>query len=98
MPKKQIWLIAILMLASAIAGAVTSNGLSLISPVEAQRTTNAAKPSPRRYEYQTYIAPGPQDLAAQANKLSDDGWELTSVITDERIVTRYIGFFKRAKQ
>jgi hypothetical protein len=100
MPKKQVWLIAILMLASAIAGGITSNSLSLISPVEAQRkTTAAAAPPPtRRYEYQFYIAAGPKDLTEQANKLAEDGWEMTQVITDERVVTRYIGYFRRQKQ
>jgi hypothetical protein len=99
MPKKQIWLIAILMLASAIAGGITSNGLSFISPVEAQRKTTVAAPPPtRRYEYQFYIAAGPKDLTDQANKLAEDGWEMTQVITDERVVTRYIGYFRRQKQ
>jgi hypothetical protein len=98
MQKKQVWLIAILMLASAIIGGVTSNALSFITGVEAQRNTNAAKPAARRYEYQTYIAPSPKELADQANKLADDGWELVDVITDERVVTRYIAFFKRSKQ
>lgn len=97
MPKKQIWLIAILMLASIIAGGFTSNGLTLISQVEAQRTTTAAKPPIRRYEYQFYIAAGPKDLTEQANKLAEDGWEMTEVITDERVVTRYIGYFRRQK-
>jgi hypothetical protein len=98
MPKKQVWLIAILMLTTATMGGVTSNGLSLLTGVEAQRNTNAAKSVARRYEYQTYIAASPRDLSDQANKLADDGWELVSVITDERVVARYIGFFKRPKQ
>jgi hypothetical protein len=97
MPKKQLWLTIILMLASAVTGALASSGLSLMTRVEAQRTANASKPSVRKYEYQTYIAPGPKDLVDQANKLADDGWELVEVITDERVVTRYIGFFKRPK-
>jgi hypothetical protein len=98
MSKKQVWLISILMLASALAGGIASSGFSLVSQVQAQRTANSTKPSARKYEYQTYIAPGPKDLVDQANKLADDGWELTNVITDERVVTRYIGFFKRPKQ
>jgi hypothetical protein len=98
MPKKQTWLIALLMLASAIAGGISSSGLSLISMAGAQRNTNAVKPIARRYEYQSYIAAGPQDLADQASKLADDGWELFEVITDQRVVTRYIGFFKRQRQ
>jgi hypothetical protein len=102
MPKKQIWLVAILMLASAIVGGITSNGLSLISQVEAQRKTTtktAAQPPPiHRYEYQFYIAAGPKDLTDQANKLAEDGWEMTQVITDERLITRYIGYFRRQKQ
>lgn len=98
MPRKQVWLIAILMLASAIMGGITSNGISLITGVEAQRNTNAAKSTVRRYEYQTYVAASPKDLSDQANKLADDGWELISVITDQRLVSRYIGFFKRPKQ
>lgn len=96
MPKKQIWLTAVLMLVSAIAGGLTSNGLS---QVEAQRTTNTAAKSPiRRYEYQSYIAPGPKDLTDQANKLAEDGWEMIEVSTDERVVTRHIGYFRRQKQ
>lgn len=100
MPKKQIWLIAILMLVSVIAGGIISNGLSLISQVEAQRTTtNTAAKSPiRRYEYQFYVAPGPKDLTDQANKLAEDGWEMIEVTTDERVVTRHIGYFRRQKQ
>jgi hypothetical protein len=98
MPKKQVWLIAILILASAIIGAAASSGLSFVSQAQAQRTTNAAKPGLRKYEYQFYIAAGPKDLTDQTNKLADDGWELTSVVTDERVVTRYIGFFRRLKQ
>jgi hypothetical protein len=97
MPKKHVWLVIILMLASAVAGALASSGFTLITRVEAQRTASAGKAPARKYEYQTYIAPGPQDLVDQANKLADDGWELTNVITDERIVTRYIGFFRRVK-
>lgn len=98
MSKKQVWPVIILILASGFTGALTSSGLSLITRVEAQRTTNTNKPSARKYEYQTYIAPGPKDLVDQANKLADDGWDLTSVITDERVVTRYIGFFKRERR
>jgi hypothetical protein len=98
MPKKQIWLVAILMVASALVGGITSNLLSLITKVEAQRTTSAARSPTRRYEYQFYIAAGPKDLTDQANKLADDGWEMTQVITDERVVTRYIGYFRRQRQ
>ena len=98
MPKKQVWLITILMLVSAIAGGITSNGLSLITGVEAQRNTNATRLAARRYEYQSYVAAGPKELSDQANKLAGDGWELVEVITDERVVTRYIGFFERPKQ
>jgi hypothetical protein len=98
MPKRQIWLIAILILVLAITGGVISSGLSLVSQVEAQRTTNVPKPIAPRYEYQSYISAGPKDLTDQANKFAADGWELTTVITDERVVTRYIGFFKREKR
>lgn len=98
MPKKQVWLVIILMLTSAVVGALASSGLSFATQVEAQRNTNTAKATARRYEYQTYIAAGPKDLTDQTNKLADDGWELIEVVTDERVVTRYIGFFKREKR
>lgn len=98
MPKKQVWLVIILMLVSAVTGALASSGLSLITRVEAQRKTNAGSSPTHKYEYLTYIAPSPKDLTDQANKLADDGWEFTNVITDERLVTRYIGFFKREKR
>jgi hypothetical protein len=97
MPKKQVWLIAALMLASALAGGITSSSLSLVTGVEAPRNSSAAKPTARNYEYQAYVAPGPKDLADQANRLADEGWELVDVITDERVVVRYVGFFKRLK-
>lgn len=97
MMKKHIWLIVILMMASAAAGTVASSSLSFISRAESQRKTNAAKPAAHKYEYQFYVGAGPKDLTDQTNKLADDGWELTEVITDERVVTRYIGFFKRPK-
>jgi hypothetical protein len=97
MPKKQVWLIAILILASALIGAITSNGFSFVSQAQ-QRSTNAARTGPHRYEYQFYIAPGPKDLTDQTNKLADEGWELTQVITDERVMTRYIGFYRREKR
>jgi hypothetical protein len=98
MPKKQVWLIALLILMSALMGAVAASGLSFVSQAQAQRTTSAARPGPHRYEYHCYIAPGPQDLTDETNKLADDGWELTQVITDERVVTRYIGFYRREKR
>jgi hypothetical protein len=98
MLKKQLWLIAILMLSSAISEGIASSRLSLISQVKAQRTTTAVKPPTRRYEYQFYIAAGPKDLTDQADKVADDGWELIEVITDEYVVTRYIGFFRREKR
>lgn len=97
MPKKQVWLVATLMLASALLGAAASNGLSFTSQAQ-QRTAGAARTGPRRYEYHFYIAPGPKELTDQNNKLADDGWELTQVITDERVVTRYIGFYRREKR
>jgi hypothetical protein len=97
MPKKQVWLIAALMLAAAFAGGIISSSISLVTGVEAQRNSSAAKTPARKYEYQAYVAPGPKDLADQANKLADEGWELVDVITDERLVIRYVGFFKRPK-
>lgn len=95
--KGHVLLVIVLVLASAAVGGWISSGFSLLSQVQAQRTTGASKTTQRRFEYQFYIAAGPKDLTDQANKLSEDGWELTSVITDERVVTRYVGFFKRAK-
>jgi flagellar basal body-associated protein FliL len=95
--KGHVLLVIVLVLASAAIGGLVSSGFSSLSQVQAQRTTGASKPTAHRYEYQVYIAAGPKDLTDQANKLSEDGWELTSVITDERVVTRYVGFFKRAK-
>jgi hypothetical protein len=97
MPKKQAWLVAILMLASAFIGAAASNGLPFVSQAQ-QRTAGVARPGPRRYEYHFYIAPGPKDLTDQTNKLADEDWELTQVVTDERLVTRYIGFYRREKR
>jgi hypothetical protein len=86
------------MLASAIAGGAAASGMSLVTRVEAQRTVSIAKPPTHKYEYRVYIAPSPQYLIEQANQLAEDGWELTNVITDERVVTRYIGFFRREKR
>ncbi|HWT02894.1 MAG TPA: hypothetical protein VN256_21775 [Pyrinomonadaceae bacterium] len=97
MPKRQVWLIAALILAAAFVGGITSSSISLITGVEAQRNSTAAKPAARKYEYQAYVAPGPKDLSDQANRLADEGWELVDVITDERVVIRYVGFFRRPK-
>jgi hypothetical protein len=62
-----------LLLASAIAGVLRSSGLSLISPVEAQRTTNVLMATTHRYEDQSFIAAGPKDVDDQAHKLADGG-------------------------
>lgn len=97
--RKQWWLTAVLLIIAALAGGFASSGISFLAQeAQAQRNTATAKTPVRRWEYQVHIAPGPKDLADQANKLADDGWELTNVVTDERVVTRYIGFFRRPKQ
>jgi hypothetical protein len=97
--RKQWWLTAALMVIAAIVGGTTSSGISFLAQeVQAQRNTATTKTPVRRWEYQVYVAPGPKDLADKANQLGDEGWELTSIITDERVVSRYIGYFKRPKQ
>jgi len=96
--RKQWWLTGVLMIVAAIGGCVASSHISLLAQVQAQRNSGSAKTSERRWEYQVYIAPGPKDLADHANKLGAEGWEMSDVIMDERIVSRYIGYFKRPKQ
>lgn len=97
--RKRWWLTAALMVIAALAGGVASSGLPFLAQeAQAQRNTATPKTSVHKWEYQVYIAPGPQDLSDKANQLGDEGWELTNVITDERIVSRYIGYFKRPKQ
>jgi hypothetical protein len=95
MLKKQWWLSLALMIIAAFTGGLAPGGISILA--QAQRNT-AAKTPVRRWEYQVYVAPGPKDLADKANLFGEEGWELTSVITDERVVSRYIGYFKRTKQ
>jgi hypothetical protein len=97
--RKQWWLTAVLLVIAAVAGGRASNGFSFMAlEAQAQRNTAADKTPVRRWEYQVYVAPGPKDLADKANQLGDEGWELTDVITDERVISRYIGYFKRSKQ
>lgn len=97
--RKQWWLTAALLVITALVGGMASSGISFLTQeAQAQRNTATNKTPVRKWEYQVYIAPGPKDLADKANQLGDEGWELTGVITDERIVSRYIGFFKRPKQ
>jgi len=96
MSRKQWWLTLALLAIAAFAGGLASSGISTLA--QAQRNTATAKTPMRKWEYQVYIAPGPKDLADKANQLGDEGWELIDVITDERIVIRYIGYFKRPKQ
>ena len=94
------WLLtAALLVIAAVAGGLAFNGISFLTrEAQAQRNTAPAKIPVRKWEYQVYVAPGPKDLADKANQLGDEGWELTGVITDERVVSRYIGYFKRPKQ
>jgi hypothetical protein len=97
--RKRWWLTAALIVIAALAGGVASSGISfLVQEAQAQRNTAAVKPPVRKWEYQVYVAPGPKDLADKANQLGDEGWELTGIITDERVIIRYIGYFKRSKQ
>ena len=97
--KKKWWLTTALIVIVAVVGGLATNGLSFLAQdAQAQRNTPTARTIVRKWEYQVYIAPGPKDLADKANQLGDEGWELTGVITDERVVSRYIGYFKRPKQ
>jgi hypothetical protein len=98
MSRKQWWLIAVLVIVAAVLGGMASSGISLLVQAQAQRNSVTSKQPARRWEYQVYIAPSPKDLADQANKLGDEGWEMMDVITDERVVSRYIGYFRRPKQ
>jgi hypothetical protein len=99
MSRKHWWPTLVLLVIAAFAGGFVSSGISFLTQdAQAQRNTAAAKTPMRRWEYQVYIAPGPKDLADKATQLGDEGWELIGVITDERIVSRYIGYFKRPKQ
>ncbi len=96
--RKQWWLTAALLVIAAVAGGLASNGFSFLAQeAQAQRNTAATKIPVRRWEYQVYVAPGPKDLADKANQLGDEGWELIGVLTDERVVSRHIGYFKRPK-
>jgi hypothetical protein len=97
--KKQWWLTAALVVIGALAGGLALNSVSFLAQeTQAQRNATPPKTPVRKWEYQVYIAPGPKDLADKANQLGDEGWELSGVITDERVINRYIGYFKRPKQ
>lgn len=99
MSRKQWWLTLALVVIATFAGGLTSSGISFLAQeAQAQRKAATPKTPVHKWEYQVYIAPGPKDLADKANQLGDEGWELTGIITDERVVSRYIGYFKRPKQ
>jgi hypothetical protein len=96
--REKWWFTAVLLVIGALFGGVASSGVSFLAQeAQAQRSATQPKTPMRKWEYQVYIAPGPKDLTDKANQLGDEGWELTDVITDERVVSRYIGYFKRPK-
>ena len=95
--RKQWYLTVVLLMAAAFAGSMASSGISLLTHAQAQRAATNVKPAVHRWEYQVFVEASPGDLADRANKLAGDGWELTQVITEERLVHRYIGHFRRPK-